>query len=245
MQTPGRMPPYPAAGPGKVTQVVGAEVEERSRWAVAGQFAQKVRLYEAILMVASLWPGVGIKDEDAAKADLPGHCRKELGRLGLEEGDGAGLGAGTAFFGFFKTRAFDVDPEAVFLRVGVPIGDQKVPMSATDLKGQVSSLGIELMASLAEAGDALADALEMLGGGLHGFIASWPAAHWQGSTVGLLADLFRGRILLGVFLSPVSGQEKADRAALSLLTVGEEQSAMLLDDVLDDGETQPGAAALP
>ena len=69
--------------PGVIIGVVGAEMEEGARGGVVGQPGEVLGVDEAVLVVTTLGPGVGVKDENLGQALGWGEGVEDLGGFSL------------------------------------------------------------------------------------------------------------------------------------------------------------------
>lgn len=128
-------------GPIEVRTVVGAEAQFGLGQGAGVKKFQKGGPNETPLEVTFFGPRIGKQDHDAAEAKFLGRAFEKLHGIRLEEEEGGEVALAAFFFGLLDSLGHEVEPDAGFLRTSLGVGDEPMPVPATDFQGEAAVSG--------------------------------------------------------------------------------------------------------
>ncbi len=158
-------------GGGEIGGVVGAEIEIGTGGGFGGEGVQKLRLHEAVFVVAAFGPRIREKHKYALKNDRCRQCGDNFGGFGAEKNEVGEFGAVAFAQGAFDAVAEEIAADAKLGRMGGGVVGEEMAVSGTDFEGNARMGGEEfaqLVVELGAAGVAVGDKFGGAGGRVHG-----------------------------------------------------------------------------
>ncbi|MDB6094168.1 MAG: hypothetical protein JWM32_1730 [Verrucomicrobia bacterium] len=119
-------------GVAEVGFVVGPEMQASALPCPLCSCGQKLRLKDAVFLVAAFWPRIREKDIDIGKRYAGGQRIEKIERIGVEEMEVIEFGSVTFSNTALNSIQADVDADTNFVRMRDGVGGEEMPVTAAD-----------------------------------------------------------------------------------------------------------------
>lgn len=129
----------------KVRLVVRAEIERRPFGCARPDGEEKFLGHDTVLVVATLRPGIGEKDEDRREARLLGHHGEEISGVSADKLEICEARTVPFAFGTGDSIRGDVDPDADLIRMSLCISCEEMAVPASDFPDEAGGQRYEFI----------------------------------------------------------------------------------------------------